>query len=283
MTFRIFSMASSVDRIFGILEALAEAPEGLPLLTVASATGMAKPTVHRLLADLESRRVVHRVGNGGFYALTLELPLLANRILVAKGFIDICQPELERLAGISGELVRLAWRDGERLVYVAEAQGAREGLRYDSNLGRTVILHATAIGKCLLAWLAQPDAQRAVERQGLLGNATLGPNAITTMPALTTELARVRRRGFGTARDESEVGAAAVASPIFSDTNRTEVTAALAVIGPTARVSVSDLTKLAPHVIKSAEELSRLVALAPFCRKGDGDPRSRARAAERNP
>ena len=275
-------MASSVDRIFGILEALAEAPEGLPLLTVASVTGMAKPTVHRLLADLESRRMVHRVGNGGFYALTLELPLLANRILVAKGFLDICQPELERLAGISGELVRLAWRDSDRLVYVAEAQGAHEGLRYDSNLGRTVILHATAIGKCLLAWLSQSDAQRIVEKQGLLG-APLGPNAITTMSALMTDLARVRRRGFGTARDESEVGAAAVAAPIFSDTNRTEVTAALAVIGPTARVSASDLTKLAPHVIKSAEELSRLVALAPFCRKGDGDPRSRARAAERNP
>lgn len=282
MAFRIFSMASSVDRIFGILEALAEAPEGLPLLTVASVTGMAKPTVHRLLADLESRRMVHRVGNGGFYALTLELPLLANRILVAKGFIDICQPELERLAGISGELVRLAWRDGDRLVYVAEAQGAHEGLRYDSNLGRTVILHATAIGKCLLAWLSQSDAQRIVEKQGLLG-VPLGPNAISTMSALMTDLARVRRRGFGTARDESEVGAAAVAAPIFSDTNRTEVTAALAVIGPTARVSASDLTKLAPHVIKSAEELSRLVALAPFCRKGDGDPRSRARAAERNP
>jgi IclR family transcriptional regulator, acetate operon repressor len=276
-------MASSVDRIFGILEALADAPEGLPLLAVAGATGMAKPTVHRLLADLESRQLVHRVGNAGFYALTLELPLLANRILVARGFIDICQPELERLAGISGELVRLAWRDGDRLVYVAEAQGAREGLRYDTNLGRTVILHATAIGKCLLAWLPQPDARRVVEKQGLLGNATLGPNAITTMPALMTDLARVRRRGFGTARDESEVGAAAVAAPVFSDADRTEVTAGLAVIGPTARVSVSDLTKLAPHVIRSAEELSRLVALAPFCRKGEGNPRSRARTAERNP
>jgi IclR family acetate operon transcriptional repressor len=276
-------MASAVDRIFGLLEVLADAPAGLPLLTIASATGMAKPTVHRLLADLESRHVVHRVGTGGFYALTLELPLLANRLLVAKGFIDLCQPELERLAGLSGELVRLAWRDSDRLVYVAEAQGAHEGLRYDSNLGRTVILHATAIGKCLLAWLPQPDAQRVVEKQGLLGDAALGPNAVTTMPALTTELARVRRRGFGTARDESEVGAAAVASPIFSDTNRTEVTAALAVIGPTARVSASDLAKLAPHVVKSAEELSRLVVLAPFCRKGDGDPRSRARAADRNP
>jgi IclR family acetate operon transcriptional repressor len=266
-----------------VLEALANAPDGLPLVAIAGSTGMAKPTVHRLLADLEARNVVCRVGDGGIYALTLELPVLANRFLIAKGFIDLCQPELERLAKISGELVRLAWRDGDRLVYVAEAQGAHEGLRYDSNLGRAVILHATAIGKCLLAWLPADVAARAVTKQGLLGSPTLGPNAVTTMPALTTELARIRRRGFGMARDESEIGAAAVAAPIFSDSGRSEVVAGLAVIGPTARVSAAALTEMAADVMKSAEELSRLVVLAPFSKKGDRDPRSRARIAEGNP
>lgn len=276
-------MTSAVDRIFDVLEALANAPDGLPLVAIAGSTGMAKPTVHRLLADLEARQIVCRVGDGGIYALTLELPVLANRFLIAKGFIDLCQPELERLAKISGELVRLAWRDGDRLVYVAEAQGAHEGLRYDSNLGRTVILHATAIGKCLLAWLPPEMAARAVTKQGLLGGPTLGPNAVTTMPALTTELARIRRRGFGMARDESEIGAAAVAAPIFSDTGRSEVVAGLAVIGPSARVSATDLTEMAADVMKSAEGLSRLVVLAPFSKKGDRDPRSRARIAEGNP
>jgi DNA-binding IclR family transcriptional regulator len=276
-------MTSAVDRIFDVLEALANAPDGLPLVAIAGSTGMAKPTVHRLLADLEARDVVCRVGDGGIYALTLELPVLANRFLIAKGFIDLCQPELERLAKISGELVRLAWRDGDRLVYVAEAQGAHEGLRYDSNLGRAVILHATAIGKCLLAWLPADVAARAVTKQGLLGSPTLGPNAVTTMPALTTELARIRRRGFGMARDESEIGAAAVAAPIFSDSGRCEVVAGLAVIGPTARVSAAALTEMAADVMKSAEELSRLVVLAPFSKKGDRDPRSRARIAEGNP
>jgi len=276
-------MTSAVDRIFDVLEALADAPDGLPLVAITAATGMAKPTVHRLLADLEARRLVCRVGDAGVYALTLELSVLANRFLMTKGFIDVCQPELDRLAKVTGELVRLAWRDGDRLVYVAEAQGAHEGLRYDSNLGRAVILHATAIGKCLLAWMPAEMAAEAVTRQGLLGAASLGPNAIASMPALITDLARVRRRGFGTARDESEVGAAAVAAPIFSDGARNEVTAALAVIGPSARISAADLAEMAPDVMKSAEELSRLVVLAPFSKKGDRDPRSRARAAEHNP
>lgn len=275
-------MASAVDRIFELIEVLVEAPEGMALVAIANATGLAKPTVHRLLADLETRGMVTRIGDGGVYALTLGLPLLANRFLVAKGFLDLCQPVLQRLAQKSGELVRFAWRDGDRLVYVAEAQGAREGLRYDSNLGRTVVLHATAMGKCLLAWMPQEDVVAAVKKQGLLGNTSLGPNAITSMPALMTELARIKRRGFGTARDESEVGAAAVAAPIFSDGAHTNVTAGLAIIGPTARVSASDLTAMAPDVVKGAEELSRLMLLAPFCKKGDRDPRSRALNAEKS-
>ena len=275
-------MASAVDRIFEVLQCLVDAPDGAPLVAIAHATGLAKPTVHRLLADMEARKLVCRVGDGGIYALTLELPVLANRFLAAKGFLDLCQPELQRLAQLSGELVRFAWRDGDRFVYVAEAQGAQEGLRYDSNLGRAVILHATAMGKCLLAWMPPEEVAGVVERQGLLGSASLGPNAITTLPALTTELARIRRRGYGTARDESEVGAAAVAAPVFSDAGHSKVAAGLAVIGPTARVSAADLTEMAAHVVKSAEELSRLIMLAPFCRKGDRDPRSRALNAEKS-
>jgi DNA-binding IclR family transcriptional regulator len=275
-------MASAVDRIFDLLEALVDAPDGMALVAIANATGLAKPTVHRLLADLEARGLVTRVGEGGVYALTLAFPVLANRFLVGKGFLDVCQPVLNRLAETCGELVRFAWRDGDRLVYVAEAQGAREGLRYDTNLGRSVVLHATAMGKCFLAWLAPDDAARAVRAQGLIGQPSLGPQAITSMAALTTELARIRRRGFGTARDESEVGAAAVAAPIFSDAARSEVTAGIAIVGPTARVSAADLAAMAPDVMAAADELSRLMLLAPFCRKGDRDPRSRALLAERS-
>ena len=275
-------MASAVDRIFELIEVLVEQPDGMALVAIANATGLAKPTVHRLLADLEARGLVTKVGDAGVYSLTLELPVLANRFLVAKGFLDICQPVLQRLAQQCGELVRFAWRDGDRLVYVAEAQGAQEGLRYDTNLGRPVILHATAMGKCLLAWMPPEDVAAAVKKQGLLGHASLGPNAIKTLPALTTELARIKRRGFGTARDESEAGAAAVAAPVFSDGAHTKVTAGLAIIGPTARVTASDLVAMAPDVMKSAEELSRLMLLAPYCMKGDRDPRSRAFIEEKS-
>jgi DNA-binding IclR family transcriptional regulator len=272
-------MRSAAARIFDIIDALTAAPEGLALMDIATATRIAKPTVHRLLGDLEKRNLVRRQ-NDATYALTLELSILGNRLLASQGFIDICQPELDRLAKLSGELVRLAWRDGDRLVYVAEAQGAREGLRYDSNLGRVAILHATAVGKCLLASLTQDHARRLVNAQGLIGSRGLPRNAITTLPALMTELARVKRRGFGTARDESEVGAAAVAAPIYTSAKRDTVAAVLAVIGPTARVSATDLVRIAPDVIKSADALSRLTLLAPFCRKGERDPRRRARSAE---
>ena len=270
-------MTTAVDGIFEVIEALAEAPEGRPLVAVAKAAGLAKPTAHRLLQDLEKRGLVRNIGDGN-YALTLELAVMGNAYLSRVGFLDLCQPELDRLARLSGELVRLAWRDGDRLVFIAEAQGAGEGLRYDPNLGRPAILHTMAVGKCLLAWMTPEDAAAAVERQGLIGKA-LGPNSITTMEALATDLARTRRRGFATAFDETELGPSAVAAPIFAAEGGTDVVASLAVIGPSARFGTAEITALAPEVMRSAGELTRRIGLLPFCRKGERDPRRLARIA----
>lgn len=270
-------MTSAADRIFAVIQALAAAPEGRSLQAVAKAAGLAKPTAHKLLQDLEARSLARNVGDGS-YALTLELAVIAADHLSRVGFLDICRPELDRLAGLSGELVRLAWRDGDRLVFVTEAQGAREGLRYDPNLGRPAILHTMAVGKCMLAWMTPEAAEAAVARQGLLGR-QLGPNSITTMEALLTDLARVRKRGFATAIDETELGPSAVAAPIFAGEGSAEVVASLAVIGPSARFGMAEITRLAPEVMRSAADLTGRIGLLPFCRKGERDPRRLARIA----
>jgi IclR family acetate operon transcriptional repressor len=274
-------MRSAVDRVFDILEALAEAPEGLPLAHVARRAGLAKATAHRLLAELAARGVVRAADGPGGYRLTLELAVLGTRHLAGLGVLDLAQPELDRLAAVSGELARLAWLDGERLVLIAEAQGAAPGLRYDANLGRIAKLHATAVGKCWLADLSAEEARARVAAQGLIGAAAgLGPAAITSFEGLATELARVRRAGFATAVDEGELGAAAVAAPIRTEGKAPRYLGSLAVIGPTVRLSRARLAALAPEVIAGAGRLGRLLTLAPWCRRIERDPRRLAAPAE---
>jgi IclR family transcriptional regulator, acetate operon repressor len=263
---------TAVDRIFDVVNVLAAAPGGLALADVSRQARLARPTTHRLLADLGKRGLV-RSAAPGQYALTLDIVMLGFEHLARLGFLDLCQPYLDALAAQCGELVRVAWRDGDRLVFVAEAQGAGPGLRYDANLGRAAVLHAMAVGKCFLASLPAERAERLVERQGLLGSATLGSRALKTTAALRLELARVRRQGYAISIDEGDTGAASVSVPITSAGR--EYLGSLVIVAPSARVDRRRLVEWVPKLRATAERIARVAPLERFCRRSETSVRRR--------
>jgi|688.fasta_scaffold49030_3 IclR family acetate operon transcriptional repressor len=265
-------MRTAVDRIFDVLQALTAAPAGMALADIAREAHLARPTAHRLLADLIQRRLVRQLSSG-MYVLTLDLAMLGFAQLARTGLLDFGQPILDALATHCGELVRFSWLDGERLVFVAEAQGAGPGLRYDGNLGRSAVLHATATGKCLLARVPPAEAIRRVEQQGLLGDSSLGPRSLKTTAALRLELTRVRRQGYAIAMDEAEAGAAAVAVPVVADADH--YVGSLAIIGPSARLNRSTLVGWVPALQASAAQIARITPLERYCLKSETSMRRR--------
>lgn len=250
---------SPAQRCLDVLELLADEPEGLALSGIAGRLAIPKSAAHRFLAILAGRGYVRQEGANGRYALTLKLPALAFRFLSGNGIVDLAQPTLDRLAASTGELARLALVEDDTLTWVAKAQGASSGLRYDADAGRGVILHATATGK---AWLASLPEARAVERvlrEGRLGTAGLGPRAVTTVAALRRELRATRRRGYGMAVEEGEPGVAAVAVALRprGDAAAT-VCATLSIAGPLARMDAARRAALALEARAAARELEDL-------------------------
>ena len=128
-------MNGVLERTLGILELLAQHGEGMELAAIADHTGIPRSGVHRLLADLVRLGYVRQARGHGEYLLTTKLVSMGLSYLSNSGIVDIAQPLLNQLAEISGELVRLSVVDGERLTWVARAQGARQGLRYDPDMG----------------------------------------------------------------------------------------------------------------------------------------------------
>ena len=141
---------SATRRCLDILELLVKHPRGLGLTEICEDRHIPKSVAHRLLALLTERGFVRQDGENARYGLTLKLTLLGARYYVGTGLSDVGQPILDRLAGETGELARLALVEGHGLVWVAKAQGARYGLKYDPDTGMHVVLHATATGK---VWL----------------------------------------------------------------------------------------------------------------------------------
>ncbi|MBM3763744.1 MAG: helix-turn-helix domain-containing protein, partial [Acidobacteria bacterium] len=79
-------MRSAVDRIFDLLQALIDEPRGLSLADLARSAQLARPTAHRLLADLIRRGLV-RQESGGNYFISLTLALMGLEQLAQRGFV----------------------------------------------------------------------------------------------------------------------------------------------------------------------------------------------------
>ena len=125
---------SQIERVFSVLESLTGEPQGLPMQTLAEQLEIPKSATHRLLAELIRLGYVRQNPDNLRYHLSTKLVAMGFRYLSGSG-ADIIQPVLDRLAGETGELVRLGVIQGERQVWIAKSQGARSGLRYDPDRG----------------------------------------------------------------------------------------------------------------------------------------------------
>lgn len=259
-------MTGALERSLGILEYLAAHPEGVPVTTIAQEMQLPGSACHRLLADLVRCGYVRQLRAQGDYALTTKLAALGLSFLSSSGIVDIAQPLIDRMAAISGELVRLAIVDGERLTFVAKAQGARFGLRYDPDMGLDVRLSCSAAGHAWLMTLSEERAMEIVARQGFGNPKDFGPKAPTTIKALLKVLQDDRKRGFSMINEMYAPGMTAMAAPIR---RRGEpVIGVMTVAGPLVRLTEARMLELGPELIAAANELGLASAASPMFSRG---------------
>ena len=263
----VFTMSNptpsgTVDRVVRILETLAEQPEGMPLADLANELSLPRSACHRLLADLARCGYVRQVRELGEYALTTKLPALGLSFLGGAGVVDIAQPILERLAETSGELVRLALVDGDRLTFVAKAQGARAGLRYDPDMGIDVRLSCSAGGHAWLMTLGEERATELVARQGFGSPKEFGPRAPTTFKALMKVLDEDRRRGYSMIVEMYQPGMTAMAAPV--QRRGRDTVGVITIAGPLVRLTPERMARLGPALVNAAAELGMASATSPL-------------------
>ena len=254
--------SGTVERVLAILELLSHQPEGIALGELADELGLPRSACHRLLADLVRCGYVRQVREQGDYVLTTKMPALGLNFLGGAGIVDIAQPIIDRLAEVSGELVRLALVDGDSLIFVAKAQGARTGLRYDADMGIDVRLSCSAGGHAWLMTLSEERATELVARQGFGKPAQFGPNAPTTFKALMKTLDEDRARGFSLIVESYAPGMTAMAAPV---TRRSQGTiAVITIAGPLVRLSPKRMQELGRPLQQAAHELALASAGSPL-------------------
>ncbi len=253
-------MSATTDRILAALELLALHPLGLPVARVAQALNLAPSAAHRLLTDLARLGYVRQIRDGGDYALTVRLAALGLGWLGRTGIPDIVQPMLDTLAAHSGELVRLSVHGGGRLVWVAVAQGATGGLRYDParEQGAEVSLAHSASGLAWLMTLPEDAALQAVARQGLTPPPGAAPAAAPTLADVADRRAQALARGYAVAVDTFLDGMAALAAPVRGPDGA--ALGCLSIAGPGVRLTAPRIADLAPKLLEAAARIGAAAA-----------------------
>jgi DNA-binding IclR family transcriptional regulator len=196
----------TLARGLDILELFAGGSPELTQTEISDRLGLPVPTVHRLVKLLTERGWLVRDPA----SRRLRLGLGAARLLPAVRLPEVARDPLRALAERTGETVNLATLDGDEVLYLLTETGSHL-LTLRSHTGLRLPVHATALGKCLLAQLDDEAARRAAGPEPYDG---LTPRTLTTWKKLAANLARIRREGVAYSREEFEIGLHSIAVPL---------------------------------------------------------------------
>jgi DNA-binding IclR family transcriptional regulator len=247
-----------IDRVFDTVELLADYPEGLPVSEIARRLKMSKSEAHRLLGLFIKRGYACQDEASKHYRLAVQFAVIGFRFFGKMGLVELCQPVLDRLAARTNELARLAILEGGTLVFVANAQGAPSGIRYDAELGRTITApQATANGRAWLAALDEDEAVSLVKSRGFILPPSYVKSIVTDERSLREELRRTRDRGFGMSFEEMVPGISTIAIAIRERLTGATV-GTVSVSGPLFRMPEPRVVEMAPVLKAAAKELAEI-------------------------
>lgn len=237
----------AVERALDILLCFTEDAE-LSLTEIAGKVGLHKSTVHRLLASLEGKGFILRSPSTEKYRLGFRLWELAANLSQSDDPEVVLLPEMEHLRDLCGETVSLYVRDGLVRVRIQAVQSS-QAIRRVAPVGARLPLYVGASSKVLVAFaddgtkeqvLQSPDWPAGLDRAQFV-----------------QQLEEVRGCGYAISIEEREVGAAAVAVPIFNRSQR--LAAALAVSGPSNRLTAERMRELTPLLMEFAARMGKML------------------------
>ncbi|GAA3162569.1 IclR family transcriptional regulator [Blastococcus jejuensis] len=242
---------SVTSRALGILDAFDTASPRLSLSEIAERSGTPLTTTHRLLAELTEWGALIRRSDGR-YEIGRKLWDLGLLAPVSLELRQVAAPFLLDVHTAIRDTVHLAVREGLSALYVERISG-RESVPVVSQVGSRLPLHATGVGKVLLA-AAPPD----VAEQALRSLTRLTRHTVVDPGRLRRELAEVRRRRYARTSEEMSPGAASLAVPVQVERRAGPVVvAALGIVVPPHR---RDLPRLVPVLEVAARGIGRELA-----------------------
>jgi DNA-binding IclR family transcriptional regulator len=250
-------MIGSVQRALDILNLFnSQAPE-LGTTEIAEALKLHKSTTAGLVQTLQANGYLEQNPATRKYRLGLRLLERASVVFAQVPVRQIALPHLQQLRDQFDESVNLAVRDGREVVYIERVYSTKT-LFIRTEIGKRAPVHATALGKAILACLPQEQVQTLVQGYTFVPTS---PNTLTDPERFLQELDQTREQGYAVDNEEYELGGRCVAAPIFDHTGQAIAGVSLSV--PAPRLPVADIPRFGQAVRETARAISRSLGYVP--------------------
>ncbi len=237
-------------RLFALLEVIAQKDTPFTLQSIVEETGLPKPSMHRMLTQLESAGILQRDGNGRHYATGRRLMRLAENVLLNNTTHGARHAVLSSLVADLGESCNITAFSGSEVLYLDRVETPAP-LRFYLHPGSRVPAHCSATGKLFLSQMSPAQRRRllsAAPLQGFTGN------SLTTFDAVEAELDKVRAQGYAFDNEEFLPGLLCLGVLVPSRNGHSNM--GLAVQAPIMRFSKEKALTYLPKLQAAAEAIA---------------------------
>lgn len=246
------SANSTADRAIEILLMFDDENPSIPASAIAQKFEMPRSTTYRYLSSLRSRGLIVDAGEST-YRLGPRIFDLARVARRGYSVLQLAEPELQRLAGVTGETVLMTQLTGLE-VSILECLESPSPIRISYKRGQVLPTAGTASAKVFMAF-GDPKQMQTILRRRRLSKHT--EHTIVDPEDMLRELERVKAQGFALNRDEVDDGISAVAAPVLGAAGL--VRYAVSVAMPSFRVSEEKLHAFAGEVKETAAAISKAI------------------------
>lgn len=241
-------------RLFSLLEVIAQKDEFISLQGLVEETGLPKPTLHRMLQQLESAGIIQKDGDDKHYSTGIRLRKLAENILLHSTMHSARHAILENLRAEVGESCNLTALSGGEIIYLDRVE-TEAPLRFHLHPGSRVPIHCSASGKLFLAHMSKSQRRRLIENVPLTQYTV---NTITDFAELERNIDSAKIHGYAIDSEEFLPGLVCIAVLIPSPVGVSNL--GLAIQAPVIRVKPDEAIQFLPALQKAAKALANIEA-----------------------
>lgn len=245
---------TSAKRLIGLLEVIAVKSRFFSVQELVDEIGVPKPTLQRMVQQLESLGMLQRDGDGRHFGNGRRLLTLSENILTSYAQHPERHAVLQRLVDELGETCNVTALSGSEVLYLDRVETTAP-LRFDLYRGSRVPVHCSASGKLFLTQMTPAQRRRLLAHRPL---DRFTASTITDLTRLEAEIERVGRDRYALDDEEYLAGLICVAVLVPADDGPSNL--ALAVQVPVMRMTPEKSLQFLPALQRAAAALAELEA-----------------------